>query len=241
MTTNFISLKSVLYNISLIIDDRYWNESKMLEWVARALRQMNLSLLYQDCVVKLSLADHKVQLPSNLKSLNMIAYSTNVDFDGTHVWLPMRLSSNVFNKYVACDESLAYCTDCAHEFSVDHNLIVTTTLKEGTVLVSYKGYPLDDNNEILIPDNEVLKEALTHYALYYYWMSKYTMKEEGADQRMKFHLDMWNTLSKKALNLNLPGINELENLKSIVTRLAPRTNRFQQFFTTLGNRENGNY
>lgn len=239
MTTNFISIKSVLYNISLLIDDRYWNESKMYEWVARGLRQINISLLYQPCVVKISVVDHKAQLPTDLKALTMIAYSTSTGDE--HVWLPMRLSSNVFNKYVSCDDTLAYCTDCAHEFSIDHNLVITTTLKEGTLLVSYKGFPKNDKGELLIPDNEVLKEALTHYALYYYWMSKFTMKEEGSEQRLKFHLDMWDTLSKKTMNLNLPDVNELENIKNMVTRLAPRTNRFQQFFSTLGNRENGNY
>lgn len=241
MTTNFISLKSVLYNISLLIDDRYWNESKMYEWIARGLRQMNISLLYQNTVSKITVEDHKAQLPSDLKSLTMVAYSTNTDCEGDHTWLPMRLSSNDFNSFITCDSSIGYCTDCAHEFSVDHNLVMTTTLKEGTLLVSYTSFPKSSTGELLIPDNETLKEALTHYAMYYYWMSKYTMKEDGADQRMKFHLDMWNTLSKKALNLNLPDVNQLENIKNIVTRLAPRTNRFQQLFTTLGNRENGNY
>lgn len=31
MTTNFISIKSVLYDLSLTLDDRYYNENKMTE------------------------------------------------------------------------------------------------------------------------------------------------------------------------------------------------------------------
>jgi hypothetical protein len=53
---------------------------------------------------------------------------------------------------------------------------------------------------------------------------------------------MWNTLSKKAAGeLNLPDVNELENIKNQMTRLVPRTNRFQQLFLPLSNRENVNF
>lgn len=70
-------------------------------------------------------------------------------------------------------------------------------------------------------------------------MSKYNMMEDGSEQRMKHYLTMWNTLSKKAAgNLNLPDVNELENLMSQFNRLVPKQNRFQQMFLTLSNREN---
>ena len=73
-------------------------------------------------------------------------------------------------------------------------------------------------------------------------MSKYTMMEDGSESRMKFHLSMWNTLAAKAAgNLNMPDVNQMENLKNIFNSLVPRTNNFQQLFLTLGNRENVNF
>lgn len=67
------------------------------------------------------------------------------------------------------------------------------------------------------------------------------MKEEGADARMKFHLSMWNTNALRATKLNNPGVNEMENLKNIFNRLSPRSNKFQQMFGTLGNRQINSY
>ncbi len=106
------------------------------------------------------------------------------------------------------------------------------------MIVAYKGLPTDEEGNILIPDDETLKEALTHFVLYKYWLTKYLMKEEGAAQRMSNHLTMWSTLSKKAMNLNLPNVSELENLKNINNRLVPRTNAHSQLFSRLNNQEN---
>jgi len=64
------------------------------------------------------------------------------------------------------------------------------------------------------------------------------MKEDGADARIKFHLDMWSTLSMKAKgDLNMPDVNELENLKNINNRLVPRSQRYNTFFTNLSSNE----
>jgi hypothetical protein len=64
------------------------------------------------------------------------------------------------------------------------------------------------------------------------------MKEEGANQRMSFHLGMWSTLSKKALNTNLPDVSVLENIKNNHNSLVPNSRKFDQLFTTLGQGEN---
>lgn len=154
----------------------------------------------------------------------------------------MRLASNPYHEMICEDKTLMYCTDCDHEFSVSPSLILTSTLLSGTVMISYLGYPVDEDGYQLIPDDETLKEALFHYGLYRYWMSKYSMKEEGSKERLQFHLQMWGALSLKATgNLNMPDLNQMENLKSQFNRILPRENRFQQMFLTLGNRENVKY
>jgi hypothetical protein len=66
------------------------------------------------------------------------------------------------------------------------------------------------------------------------------MKEEGSRERVEFHKNEWSMLSKKALSIDLPDVSQLENLKNIHNRLVPRTNRFDQLFLTLSNREDIN-
>lgn len=258
MTTNYISLKSVLYDLSLTIDDRYWNEVKMYEWLTQGLRQLKLESIYEDKVTLVTISSHKGQLPTDFKYLTQIAEyvaSTQYEVDtdqlaapsnydpnlvtSLYPWRAMRMSSNPYHASICLDVSLYNCEACEHSFTISPSGVITTTLQDGYVLVAYKGFVAEDG-EILIPDSEVLKEALLHYALYRYWFAKYNMKEEGAERMMMFNLQRWNALSRKSLSLNNPDVSQLENLKNIHNRLVPRTNRFDQLFLTLSNRENGN-
>jgi len=207
MTTKYISIKSVLYGISLLIDERYWNENKVLEWINKAYRKLNLPASFVTKNVELTVTTHKATLPSDFKYLIQVMDTTTVtsaeadtflsettDLPEDSTWTlastnsmygykPMRLTSNPYHASICLDTTISYCTDCVHEFSVSPSLVLTTTLDEGTILVSYLAYATDDNGYILIPDNEDVKEALQHYVFYLYWIEKDMMKEEGAAQR----------------------------------------------------------
>jgi hypothetical protein len=254
MTIPYISIKSVIYDLALTIDDRYWNEAYSLEFATRAAKTIRAEVSLQDQVEVLAVTSHSAQLPKNLKYLTQVAYKimTPSEIEAcfelpstleivSHIhtlpYKPMRLNSSPFHLSICTNEAIYNCTDCLHSFSVTPSLALKTTLKEGIILVAYKGYPVDDEGYILIPDDETYKEAILHYVLYRYWMSKYQMKEEGSTERMRHHLSMWSTLSKKALNLNNPDVSQLENLKSIHNRLVPRSNRFNQLFQGLSSSE----
>lgn len=253
----YISIKAVLYDLSLTIDDRYWNEIYSLEHATKAARTIRAELALQDKLVKGTVSNHKYKLPIDFRYLTQVAYKTESQVSSEADYLslpensditiyeyiyklpyrPMRLTTNPYHLSICLDETLYNCPDCTHTFSISPDLTLTTTLKEGEILVAYKGYPTDSDGYMMIPDDETYKEAILHYVLYRYWMVKYQMKEDGADSRMNHHLTMWSTLSKKALNVNAPSVAALENLKNIHTRLVPRSERFNQMFLTLASSE----
>ena len=266
MTTKYVSIKSVLYGISLLLDERYWNENKVLEWINRGYRKLQISSSFETKLKELTVTSHKATLPADFKYLIQVMNTTTATAaDGEAImtysvsppenttWVlanansmygyrPMRLTSNPYHDSICLDTTISYCTDCVHDFSISPSLVLTTTLAEGTILVSYLGYATDEDGCVLIPDDENLKEALQYYALYMYWTEKDLMKEDGADRRMDKYLGLWQTASVKAKgNLNMPDINEIENIKNHWNRLVPRENKFQQGFLTLGNRENVNF
>lgn len=263
MTSNYISIKSILYDLSLTISDRYWNETKMAEWAHRALRMIHTDQTLETHVVYLEVCNHKALLPSDLKYLTQIAYLDKNTYVTNTIgldlpdnsgladrltvfnqvpWKAMRLTSNPYHASICLDQSIIHCTDCKHEFSVSHDMVLTTTLSNGYIMVSYQRYPKDAEGYASIPDNEYLKEAIFHFILYRYWLSKSMMLEEGSGQQMQFHLKMWNQLKAQASgDLNKPDINELENLSAQMNHLVPRNSRFQQMFLTLGNRERTNF
>ncbi len=120
-------------------------------------------------------------------------------------------------------------------------MIGTTNLKEGCLLISYLAYPKNDDGDLLIPDDSVLKEALLHYILYRYWMSKDLISGGSANNaraRSQEAYQMYTTLAGKAAGrLNMPTLDQLENIRLQSTRLIPRSNRYESFFMNLANPE----
>lgn len=225
------TIKSVLSNLSALIDDRYWNESIVLEHASRGFLQINLNAKFEDAVTSVTITDYKGELPEDLKFIQQVVYKEDTK---TQV---MRLSTNSFRTDVCTGNCLMQCPDCKYEYSIGSSGVITTNFKDGEVLISYLRVPQDEDGYLLIPDDETLKEALTHYVLYMYWLTKDLMKEEGASQRMAFHLRMWSTLSKKAMNLNLPTVDQLENLKNTNQRLVPNSRMHDSLFSKLNNNE----
>ena len=208
------------------------------------------------------MAEHKAVLPSDLKYLTQVAYVEDiiVPYLGAEdlppgsdyasklntlsglSWKAMRLTSNPYHASICLDRTIMYCTDCMHEFSISSDMVMTTTMANGIIMVSYLAWMKDAKGYALIPDDEYLKEAIFHYILYRYWLSKSMMMEEGSAQQVQFHLKMWNQLKAQAAGqLNKPDVNELENIKSQMGALVPRVSKFQQLFLTLGNREQINF
>lgn len=241
----YTSIKSVLFGLSLIIEERYWSELNIMEWATAALRSMNIIPLLEDKVALIEICEHKANLPSDLKFLIHAAYydttlpqvTLSENIASAYPFKPMRLNESPFALSICLSKKITTCTECSHWFSISPDMTLTTSAKDGSVLISYKSYPLSEDGSALIPDDEVLKEALLQYVLYKYWLVKYQMKEDGAGERMRFHLSMWDVLSKKVANLNRPSVPELDNLMRIWNRIVPRQNRYDQFFTTLTNQE----
>lgn len=82
MTTNYVSIKSVLYDLSLSLNERYWNEAAMTEWLVHGLRQINLEPILETKTKLLTVTKHKAVLPSDFKYLIQAAkytYNNTVD------------------------------------------------------------------------------------------------------------------------------------------------------------------
>ncbi len=262
ISTNYISIKSVLADLISTIDERYWNETVMLEWATKALRKIKAFNKFSNKLALIDLEAHRGQLPSDFVYVTQVAwkqipYEPIIDVTLPNdrlagklntlpalpnVWAPMRLTANPYFGAFCLDTSIMNCNTCVHDFSIDENLIITSSLCSGTIMVAYLAYPTNDAGDALMPDNEELKDAILHYILYRYWMTKYSMKEDGADQRMNFHLSMWSNLAAKAAgSLNMPDVNTLENIKNQRNRLIPMDNRFNQMFQNSNNITNGNF
>lgn len=285
---SYVSVDSVLYDISLLVDDTNYNEAKFREWAIQAYRKVGAQHIYQNKVALLLVEDHKSHIPLDLKFITQIAYYSGLTTqdvaaiqeqmnftssadnpalkyitDPTRLatlsatvnspaspWKPLRKSTNSFIKTVTYDYSIYGadstnsraanydCQNCTHEYHVDPDGCITTTLKEGLIWISYLAYATNHDGHLLIPDDEDLKEALVHYCLFKYWMSKSVVKEMGSIQERNWHLERFQTLKMKAAaKLNEPDSATLENMLQQHNRLLPRLNMVDSFYSKLNNRE----
>lgn len=276
----YISINSVLYNLSLSVDESTFDETRFLEYALQGYRKMESSHKYIPEACLIAVSEHKATVPSNAVHIIQAAYKATLSDDdlasmrqllgideeptiadpdnlatmaldatlrGMTGWKPMRPSSNSFLSTITETESIfpsnvyfpqvESCIGCTHEYSIDPSMCMTTTLRQGLVYISYLTWVTDSDGRYLIPDDENLKEALFHYCMYRYHMSRIPTKEN--ESRMTFHLKQYELLKAKAqANLNQPTVDQMENIKNMTSRLVPRTNRFEGFFSQLTNKEN---
>ncbi len=273
----YVSIRTVLYDISTMLDPKEWNEANMLEWAYRALRKNKANKIYTNKVALLDVIEHKFPLPEDLRYLHQIAYKicsttelledikesigmTDEEWDDSTIpyralisyynsaslnWKPLLLSSSPFALAMHCGYGLPKCTHCEHTYAVAEDFVVTTSLKEGKVLIAYLAYPQNDDGDALIPDNADLRDAIMHYCLYRHYLGrslKAMGEDQAANQQKEWHLSMYEVLSAKSKGaIDLPTMAEYENYRRSQTRLVPRAHKANQFFLGLNNEENINY
>lgn len=229
MTNKYISLKSILFDISQLVDERYWDEVKVTEWAAKGFRSLNITSKYKDHLCEVIVENHKASLPKD--------FARQVILFDQETKQPYSLASSPV-VMASCLTLNPLNTKCAFQYIIDQNLILTTNVKDANLVLHYLAYPTDENGLYLIPDEEVVKEAITAYVLWKMWTAKWLMKEEGAESRMEHFRQQWSTYSKKALSLNAPDIPEMENIMNRWNHIVPRENMYLNLFSNLNQKEN---
>lgn len=213
------------------MDERYYNDVKLLEWASKAARSMNLISKFEPKFCEVTITDHKGILPEDVRHL------VSVQYKNENSKAPVFASSSI-GSLCAC---LTSNNNCQNRFHVDSSYNITTNVVSGTFYIEYLGYPVDEEGNMMILDNEVVKQAITNYCLWQHWLTKYLMKEEGAESRVQYFKQEWVTYKSMALSANNPDVPTLENIKQVWTRLVPRTNRYDSAFSNLSNQENVNF
>ena len=249
----------------------------MYEWATKAVGKLNIVPQLIDKVCLATLANHKATLPTDLRSISMIAFQsiatnteelttliarlTNLEntldnpalshmenptglvdkisqyINSSTGWKPLRLTTSPFSKANSIDDIELYVNpEVSYEYAYNGDNTITSTLREGLLLIAYKAYPCVDG-DMMIPDNEDYKEAITHYCLYRFYTTKAILSEEAAYRERDWHLARFHTLAMKARNLNLPDIDTLENIGNYRNRLYNRKNYYDMLFSNMGYKE----
>jgi len=226
MITNSRKLKDLLYDLSLVIPDEDFDSLLFEDLLLKGLKNANTTQTLVSAISCLKIDSHITRLPKDLVYLDSIAYSVDKNVANLQ---SIRRAATPFG---VCSQNVDTCPSCRDYYTIDKGYTVRTSIKDGYLFIAYKTYPKDSEGDNLIPDYEPLTQSLVYYVLYHYWLMKYNMKEEGAESRVQFFLSMYNLYKLKALSLNNPGIDELENLKNIQNTLVSPSH-YNSLFTNL--------
>lgn len=261
--SKFVSIKKVLPDVFDTISELNIGVGDILEWSSKAMDQIGVYEAYEEAVAFKTVVDFQTFLPAGLIQINQILYKQDFNLTEEDVqcckntsevyqnfsdkylltddeyisknWLPLRASTNNFLLSVLCENSPNLHTNCQHEYTVLPNCKVVTSFKDGYILISYFKAPMDEEGNYLIPEDEELIEALRAYVLFRLWERRWNMKEDGADQRMKFYSDRWAFY--KSLyrgKAKLLTQDQYQNILEYKTNLLPKRNRYYSYFGTLG-------
>ena len=76
----YISIQSVLFDISQMVDEQYWDENKALEWVVRGFKKLNIAAKYETKVAILPVIAHKATMPSEARHIQQMAYKQGITY-----------------------------------------------------------------------------------------------------------------------------------------------------------------
>jgi hypothetical protein len=199
-----------------------------VEWAGEAIELIGSVFTLKDDHACIKIEDYKGKLPCNLFLLM-----------GTREYqykYPMRYSTDTFHHALVCQEINSNCAGADITYSINDDYMFTS-FQEGTVEISYKAIPTDDQGYPLIPDDIKFVQAVTHYILE---RLDYIGLRTGAVQQYiyeKTSLERDWYIAAAQNRRNLLSIDSMESLKNNWLRLVPKINQHSDHFKTAGEAE----
>lgn len=279
MNHRFVSLKSVLADLSTMIPEDNFNEVLLYEWSAQGLNKIRPSLGYKLCNAVIPIVEHQAVLPNNFQTLIsaavLPAYSDSevAYYEGIIRELASLNEPN--NMYIVNDENIikklmgtfsdTRKLQIMHkatsvfmpsynqrsisttpelqtpQYQICEGRFITTNVLTGFILIAYLAIPSSKDGDLLIPDHQDLKEAISHYCMYRWYSARISTADYAAlnhlKQEREFHLAQFQVLSLKSKNLELPDLATLENLTNIKNRMVSVTTAFETGFNNINSAE----
>ena len=195
------SLIAELYSDFNITMDDFVNKAQ--RHMARALGLMKIDGYYERAFHCATVAEFNAPLPCDQKYL--IAVLSNAGGKVTRLPLTRALALGADFTGIAFHS--------IHQGAINFNGL-RTNFQDGTVMYVYYRMPVDDEGDLLIPDNDDVLEALPYYILYRLSLSGYKHPVISMDKAEA----KWRELYPRARNsMNYPSVEEMHRFTKMNT------------------------
>lgn len=115
--------------------------------------------------------------------------------------------------------------------------LIYTSFKEGTVDISYRAVPIDEDGFPLIPDNSSFVKALELYIKQEWFTILFDMGKIQPAVLQNVQQDYAWKAGQCMSEFTIPSPSEMESITGLWNQLIPRVNEFKRGFKDLGNKE----
>jgi hypothetical protein len=228
MTGKTVSVGNILWKVlkQPIVQDLKYEDAA--EYAIEYLRLIGAALSFEDKVERIKLNSYKALLPCNLINIKGIVYSDCECDNG----IAMRYASNIYHTDIKND-----CSNNQEYTYITQNNIITTSMKDGWVNISYSALATDEFGYPLIPDNESFKVGLEYYIIHRTLEGLWSMGKV-TDKVFQYYEQKRHYYSAQATNsMTIKNMDQMETMFSALNRMIIDVNPHQTFYKNFGIKE----
>lgn len=224
-----VSVGTILWRVlrhPLALDLTY---DQAAEFAIEFIRLIGAPLSYLDVVSEpLILSDYKVAIPNNIIDIRGVKYNATNN-DSINDGIAMRYATDLYH------------TDpehCSTEYTyIVQNCILTASVKDGCIKISYKAIALDEQGYPLIMDNESVRMGLEYYILHRHIEPLWSMGKIP-DKVFQYYSQQrdWY-IGQASSSLIIQGPDHLESVMRGLNRILIQDNAFENFYRNFGQKE----
>lgn len=231
VTGNTISIGNILWKVlkQPIVQDLKYEDAA--EYAIEYLRLIGASLSFEDKIERIKLNNYKGLLPTNLITLKGIEYSDCECTGG----IAMRYASNIYHTDIQNNRN---CTNNYQEYTyITQNNVITTSMKDGWINISYTALATDEFGYPLIPDNESFKVALEYYIIHRTLEGLWSMGKI-TDKVFQYYEQKRHYYSAQATNsMTIKNMDQMETMFNAINRMIIDVNPQETFYKNFGIKE----
>lgn len=228
VTGKTISIGNILWKVlkQPIVQDLKYEDAA--EYAIEYLRLIGASLAFEDKVERTKLSNYKGLLPANLINIKGIAYS-DCECDGG---IAMRYASNIYHTDISND-----CVGGQEYTYITQSNVITTSMKDGWINISFSALATDEFGYPLIPDNESFKVALEYYIIHRTLEGLWSMGKI-TDKVFQYYEQKRHYYSAQATNsMTIKNMDQMETMMNAVNRMIIDVNPQETFYKNFGVKE----
>lgn len=205
-----------------------------VEWAGEAIEFIGAPMTLREIVGLIEIKHRKGKLPLDMHLLITAGAAPNQDCKCAKKFIQMRYSTDAYHMF--CSQCMDDRCDSDLTYKVNDDYIFTN-FDEGTVRVSYKAIPVDENGYPLIPDDVKFKNAVAYHIMWKLAFIKLMRDEINRFAYEKIERDRDWYIGAAQTRGNMPNPDLMESIKNNWIRLIKKINQHGDGFKSAGHQE----